>query len=235
MTVVGLIVVGAGIFFVLSGTLFEKQEVSNGDPIDVVYDLYSPWLEAAQSTTTDPYQEELGKYPLMSKELRSRLSVSHEGLDPVLCQTTVPARISMRRVSGGGGVMQVLVTAKSPATSTEQALVTLRSLEGGWYIDDIKCSPGEFVPEKEFSFDMLGELVKKVSPPLDPQYWHLMFDESDASGKFVPLFFSASSTCQSVDESNAVCNPNAFMENSKAHVKGGMTEKGVEVKQIEFR
>jgi hypothetical protein len=202
--------------------------------VDIVHDLYGPWLKAAQSTTTNPYQEGLGKSPFLSKELRERLEVPQGGLDPVLCQTVIPAKISMRTVYEGADKTEILVTAKKPATSTEQAIFTLLPLDGGWYINSIRCSPGEFAPDSEFSFDREGQLMKKVSPPLDPQYWHLVFEEDGQTGHYAPLFFSTGSMCHALDGSTAVCNPDTFIEASKAHVQGQMTEKGVEVKRIEL-
>jgi len=224
--VVALVGAGIGLFFYLGGVLPGSQQVSTEDPMDIVHDLYSPWLRASQSTTTNPYQEGLGASPFLSKELRKRLEVRQDGVDPVLCQTVIPNNISMRRVYQADDEMQILVTAKKPATSTEQSVATLRALRDGWYIESIECSPGEFAPVREFSFEKDGKLVKNVPAPYDSQYWHLMFDEEGEPGQYVPLFFTASSSPS---------NSDAFTEGAAAHVQGQLTERGVIVNSVEVR
>lgn len=216
------IVAGVSMFLFSRGMWPGSQQVSAAEPAEIVSDFYDAWLEAAQSTTTDPYQAGLGNSPVLSKELRARLRDPQGGVDPVLCQAAVPAEISSRRVYEDAEEAQVLVTARKPSTSTEQALVRLLPLRDGWYISSIECSPGEFGPAREFSFDKEGRLVKNVPAPFDSQYWHLMFDEDGEPGQYVPLFFSASTSLD------------ALVENSKVHIKGQMLEKGVEVKSIEF-
>lgn len=230
--VVGLAIVGVAIAVWSMST--GKQQVSTDEPVDVVHSLYRPWLEAAQSTTTDPYQEEIGALPFLSKKLQKRLKAPQDGLDPVLCQTVVPEKISTRRVYEGADKTEILVTASKPSTSTEQAIITLLPLDGGWYIDDIRCSPGEFPPEREFTFDREGHLLKSVPLPLDSQYWHIIFEQGGQPGHFAPLFFSATSTCLSRNGDSAVCDPDTFVETSKVRVQGEMIETGVEVKVMQL-
>lgn len=202
----------------------EKQQVSTDEPVDIVSDLYGRWLEAAKSTSTNPYQEELNKSPLLGKELRGRLAPPHSGLDPVLCQTVPPEKFSTRRIYEGADKVEILVTAKKPSASTEQAIVTLLPLDGGWYIEGIQCSPGEFAPEMEFSFDREGQLAKIAAGS-----WRLVFEEDGQPGHEAPLLFGAQSMCRALDGNTAVCNPAAFVENARAHVRGQMTESGIEV------
>ncbi len=206
-----------------------KQQVSTADPSDIVREFYGAWLAAAQSTSTDPYREGLGKSPILSAELRERLEASRGGLDPVLCQTVVPEAISTRRLSEGASKVEVLVTAKKPSTSTEQAVVALRALDGGWYVDGIRCSAGDFAPEPEFTFERDGHL-KEVAPGS----WHLVFEEDGQPGHQAPLLFGVQSVCVVADGSAVACDSGSLAENAKAHVRGQMTEGGVEVARLEL-
>jgi len=235
--IVALIVV-AGAWFILSTGQDSGQVVSDKAPAEVVLDFYDPWVAARRSTSTDPYQSGLAQAPILSKELSARL-VSTEGQpdsepDPVLCRATIPTQLSARPVFEGEDEAQVLVTSREQG-ATEQALVTLKHLRGGWYINDIECSLGEFAPEQgEFSFEKEGFLLKSVEPPLDPKYWHLVFEENGEQGHVAPLFFGPASMCQKLDGSTAVCDPSTFTETSKALIQGSMTERGVDVERVEL-
>lgn len=232
-----LLVVAAGVFFAKDYFWPAPQEVAVGEPVDVVLDFYEPWLAAAQATTTNPYKEGFAKSPILSKELRKHIQASRGtlgiDLDPVLCQTRIPTQISARLISKIESQAQVLVVSREKKV-TEQAIIDLVQLGEGWYIDNITCSPGEFGPEREFSFDMEGFLLKSVAPPLNPQFWHLVFVQNDVPGHVVPLFFSPESTCIAVGGAQTVCDPSTFMEPSKAHVQGEMTETGVKVKRLQL-
>lgn len=210
------------------------QEVSTDDPIDIVLDFYDLWLEAVQSTSTNPFQLELATRPILSKSLSDKLKENQTGLDPVLCQSVIPQQITARSIFKQQDKTQVLVMAKDK-TVTEQAIVTLKQQNGGWYIDDIMCSPGEFAPTREFSFEKEGSLLKSVPLPLDPQYWHIVFEENGELGHAVPLFFDEESRCLSIELVEATCIPDQFTETKKVYVYGQMTELGVEVKRLEFR
>jgi len=213
------------------------QAVETGTPVNVVLDYYLPWLKARQSTSTTPYQDGLASSTILSPVLRERLRRSEsgllDGLDPVLCQsaTTTDLRLTGRLMNEQVDRAQVLVLAKG---APRQAVVTLKKLGDGWYIDDITCAAGEFEPDREFSFDREGNLLKNVPRPLDSQYWHLVFIEDDTPGHTVPLFFDASSTCVAVDGSESVCDTERFREAVKASVQGEMTEIGVKVKKLKL-
>ena len=215
-----------------------NQEVSSSTPVDIVLDFYTPWLEAMKSSSTNPYKSGLASEKILSKELRARL-MSTEGhsateIDPVLCQTTVPEGVTGRVVAEQKDEIRVLVLAKDKKL-TAQSVFTLKRLNDGWFIDGISCFPGEFDIPKEFSFDREGYALKNVPPPLDPKLWHIVFEENDEQGHAVPLFFSATSTCLSVDGNESVCIPDQFVEATKIHVYGQMTERGVEVSRLEFK
>lgn len=214
------------------------QQVSKLDAIDTVGGFYDEWLKAAQEPTADPNRATLAESTILSKTLRDRLvstlKQSDTTLDPALCQTVVPENITIRSVYENASGAQILVTSRDKL-ATEQALVTLVRLDDGWYIDDIECSAGEFAPEREFSFEKEGFLLKgSVPPPYDSKNWHLVFEENDEPGHVVPLFFDSESQCTTSNGSKSVCKPEQFKEATKASLRGQMTERGVSVKQFEF-
>jgi hypothetical protein len=215
----------------------KNQEVSSDKPINMVLDFYDLWLSAKRSTSTNPYQEGLAEDPILSKELRAKLIDSKDqpesGLDPVLCQTTVPEQISTRPISELENKAEILVVS-SDKSMTEQAIVTLRHLKGGWYIDDIQCTPGEFAPEREFSFEMDGFLLKSVPAPYATGKWHIVFEQDQEKGHVAPLLFSSESMCEGFDGKISVCDPNKFIEPVVISVQGQMTEAGVEVKNLKM-
>lgn len=235
--VLAVVALGVGLFLTKNSPWSSlSQEVVAGEPVDVVLDFYGSWLEALQGTSTNPFESGLAEDPILSSELRNRISDSkgvEGGPDPVLCQTNIPVQISARLISELEDSAQVLVVSRDK-TQPEQAIVTLKGLNEGWYIDSIECSPGEFAPPREFSFDREGFLLKSVVPPLDSNYWHLVFVENDVPGHVAPLLFSGDSMCTALDESQSVCDPNKFIEPSKAHVQGEMTETGVKVKRVKL-
>ncbi|MCC6448172.1 MAG: hypothetical protein IT215_05760 [Chitinophagaceae bacterium] len=216
----------------------EQQQVSKLEPIDIVKDFYDNWLKAVQQpTTANPSRATLAGSPILSKDLRGRLTSSinfASSTDPVLCQTSVPSGISARKVFVVKDEAQIVITSKDKKV-TNQALVNLNMQDGGWYINDIQCSLGEFAPEKEFSFENTGFLLKASIPkPYDPKNWHLIFEENGKAGNVVPLFFDANSQCIGLDGVKAVCKPSNFVETTKVFVRAQMTEQGASVKQMEF-
>jgi len=215
-----------------------EQEVSTADPINTVLDFYDPWWTAVKATSTDPYKEGLIQAPILGKDLRDKLKKAEKehvetGLDPVLCQTKVPEQIAARSIYEREDSAQVLVMSRENGW-TEQAIITLARYNGGWYIGDIECSPGEFAPDREFSFEMEGYLLKSVPPPLNSQYWHLVFEDNGEQGHTVVLLFDAQSMCKTVDGNESVCNPDSFKEPTKAYLRGSMLESGVEVKYLDL-
>ena len=240
ITIIGLVVVLVVVGII--GLVFMKksdvQEVSKVDAVDTVGNFYNGWLKAAQDTTADPNRATLAKSPILSKTLRDRLVAaikqSNTTPDPVLCQTVVPENISLRGVFEDASEAQVLVTSKNKEI-TEQALVMLIRHNDGWYINDIQCSLGEFAPEREFSFEREGYLLKgSVPAPYDSKNWHLVFEDRGVSGHVVPLFFDSESQCTSLDDTKTVCAPDQFIEAKKVFIRGQMSERGVTVNQQEF-
>ena len=213
------------------------QEVSMDEPIDIVLDFYGTWLEAVKSTSTDPYTSGFTATKILSEKLRMQL-MSTQGhaeteIDPVLCQTTTPERVSGKIVFQQPDVSSVLVTAKETGLSA-QSVFTLKRHNDGWFIDDIVCASGELELPREFSFEKEGFLLKNVPPPLDSQYWHIVFEENGEKGHAVPLLFDAESSCVAIDGSKTNCDPTQFIEATKVHVYSQMTELGADVTRLEF-
>jgi hypothetical protein len=243
LVLLGLIILIAGILYKGSHTEVQvnqdstDQEVSTADPVDIVLDFYTPWLDAVKSTSTDPYKSGLAAEKILSKELRTRL-MSTEGhteteIDPVLCQTTTPERVTGRIVSKQENEARVLIMAKEKEL-TGQSVFNLKRHNDGWFIDSISCSPGEFELPREFSFEKEGYLLKSVPPPFDSKLWHIVFEDDGTLGHVAPLFFSAESVCLTTEKSETPCTPDQFTEAVKIHLYGQMIESGVEVKRLEF-
>ncbi len=244
LIIIGLVVLG--IILLIVGILYTKsrtgedadlygQEVRVADPIDITMDFYNAWLEMTKSTSTDPYTSGLATEKILGTELRTWLTnrEAQMGVDPVLCQSVIPARVTGRIVSEQEAEVQVLVVPKEKEL-TGQSVFTLKRYNDGWFIKDISCAPGEFDHPREFSFEKEGYLLKNVPPPFDPQHWHIVFEHNGELGHVAPLFFDAESSCASIDKSEAVCAPDQFREGTKIHASGQMTEGGVEVKRLKF-
>lgn len=213
------------------------QVTSTDKTADIVLDFYMKWLQAKESTSTDPYQLELHTSSILSPELRDTLSTLQSDfkndIDPVLCQkaTTSPLRLTARPIYTLAEKAQVLVLAKKLEA---QAIVTLLKQNDGWYIDDISCSAGEFAPEREFSFEQDGYLLKKVPAPLDSNYWHLVFEQNGQTGNAVPLYFDPASVCTSLDTIQSTCDQNTFTDAQHVFVQGQMTETGVQLRTLKM-
>jgi len=216
-----------------------EQQVSMFEPTDTVAGFYSQWLEAVKDpANADPDLKTLAKSPILSESLRDHLAKSRKDkdrtTDPVLCQTVTPESFSTRRVYENEDRAQILVTSKDSSV-TEQAIFTLGKINDGWYIDSIECSLGEVAPEREFTFEKEGFLLKDSIPaPFDSKNWHLVFEEGGVPGHVVPLFFDASSECTNLDGDKSACNTENFQEATKVSVKGQMSERGVSVNFLMF-
>ncbi len=234
LSVVGLIVIVAGIFLIINRVSQpEEQQVSTDEPVNIVLDFYDSWAAAARATSTDPYQEGLDNEPLLGKDLRDKLADSKEqfetGTDPVLCQTTTPEVITARVSYVLDDEAQILILSRDEGLGG-QSVATLTKLNDGWYISDITCSAGEFGVDREFSFEKDGYVLK--NPALGGIY--IIFEEDGVFGNAAPLVFGPQSMCTDVDGNESVCNSDSFGEKEKALVRGQMSEVGVDVQQLHF-
>lgn len=222
-----------------SSTNTEEGEVT-GDPIDTALEFYNDWLQLVSGTSTNPYQSELAQASYLSTEVQAYLASepgqTDTGLDPVLCQPAIPERVGGKLSFQQDRKAQVLVLARGLETKTaSQAVADLQFMDGEWHITKLSCSFGESAPEREFSFEREGYLLKSVPAPLNPDYWHLVFSENDTPGHTAPLFFSETSVCVAVDGTETSCDESMFQEASKAVVKGQMNEAGVDVQRLEMQ
>ena len=219
------------------GNVNKNQEVAQGEPLEIALDFYETWLGAVRSTSTDPYKEGLAENPILSPEVREKLADAKDDanseIDPVLCLPILPEQVATISVYELEDKAEILVMSRKPSRD-EQAVFGLNAAKGGWYINEIRCSAGEVPPEREFSFEIEGFLLKSVQPPLDPKYWHLVFEVDDVLGHVAPLFFDSESMCTDLTGKKAVCVPSEFVEATKALIQGQMTETGVEVTNLEM-
>lgn len=234
-SVLGIAVIILFIALFSKNTAITRQAVSSEDPIDIVLDFYGEWLDAVQSTSTDPYQLGLENEPILSKTLSDRLIATREdqGLDQVLCQNTPPTKVSSRTIFEETDTMQILVLSKEPKQAG-QAVFALSRLGDGWYIEDILCSQGESDTPREFSFEHEGGLFNNITGQAerDQDYWSLLYTQ-DTKMYTARLNFTADSMCTDLAGTESVCDPSKFIE-SKVTIQGNMSESGVDVKQLTF-
>jgi hypothetical protein len=204
------------------------------DPIDVVLDWYNDWLRAEQTTTTNPYDAGLAAVAPLSSGLQQYLNSSREAERSVVhCQNEPPPRVGGKLLFATDEAAEVQVLSRGlPEKSPHFAVVRLAAVDGLWEIAEISCASGESAPEREFSFEQSGQLLKSVPPPLDPNQWHLVVQVPGQSPSVVPLFFDAASVCTDGDGVEVVCDPDSLREASRATVQGDMTEAGATVRRL---
>ena len=231
-----VVIIAGGAWFLMKGS---SKQIVNADPIDTVTGFYGEWLKAAQSATAKPSKSDLAASPVLSKALRSQLASAIEAaspaMDPVLCQSQVPADITTRSLSQTEDKVRVIVEPKEKSVN-QVALVTLEKRDGNWSISEITCSNGDVAPAQgEFSFEKQGFLIQKSVPkPYNPKNWHLVFSDNGKEGNVVPLIFSSKSECVAADGTKSTCNTAKFSEATQVSVHGQMTEAGVQVVRMEF-
>ncbi len=236
LVILMVLVVLSLILFFLKDKEVGQQEVSMESPIDIVLDFYDPWLASRNSVDTNPYKEGLNDSMILSKDLRNKIfkakGNSDTDLDPVLCQSVIPSSISARTVYEQEEKAQILILARDEGLDG-QAIVSLNKLNGGWYINDIECSAGEFGPPREFTFEREGVLIKDSTLEFNSEYWHILFVENNEVS-LVPLFFNGESICILSDKEEEICKPEKFEEEKTVTVYGDMSETGATVKKLEF-
>lgn len=211
------------------------------DPLDVTIEFYNQWLDSSHSTTTNPKDAGLRDSAFLSSEVRQYITNTDttplaNNLEPVLCQPSVPERVGGKAIYKQDTEAQVQVFARGSETkSAYQAVVDLKAVEGKWQISQIKCTQGEIAPVREFDFEQEGYLLKSVPPPLDPQYWHLVYENRGEKGHTVPLFFDENSICISLDKTENTCDPSTFIEPSLVYIQAAMLESGAVVKKLHFK
>lgn len=210
-----------------------------GDSIDATQDFYSSWLNAAKEQTLETYALTLADDTRISDDVRnyitSAMADAERALDPVLCQAVTPERFGVKPSYEADGKAQLLVLARGlEEPSPNLAVVDLEIIKNQWQITNIACSTGESAPEREFSFERDGFLLKSVPAPLNSDFWHIVYEDGGQMGYTAPLFLDAASMCVSNDGVETVCEESQFVEASSVQVQGEMTESGVNVKRITF-
>ncbi len=238
--VVLAVIIGGGIWWAKGkkdSPLGGSQAVKYAEPADAVDDFYTQWLKAAQDSAAVPNHATLVSAPALTKDLSAKLAAALEAKttpDPVLCQATTPAGITLRNVYTQTDKAQMLVNSKDKKVM-QQAVVTLNKAKDGWVISGIECSNGEVAPVKEFTFEQQGFLIQKSIPkPFNNANWHIVFTQDGKPGNVVPLLFDTKSQCTNTAGVKAVCKLSEFTEAAKVMVHAQMTERGAQVVRMEF-
>ncbi len=247
ISVLGIIIISALLFRLLkddqpnSPVVTEKENRGlAGESIDVALDFMEVWQEARISTTTNPYQENLTSIKPLSQAVSEMLkgtetAFRENGFDPVLCQSEVPSGFKVKPIFANEAEAQLIIFPKEEKVGV-QTIFTLKSQDSLWEISDITCGTGEQGPELgEFTFEQEGFLLKEsVQPPLNSEYWHLVYAQDGVLGYTAPLVLGTESQCLTTGNTAAVCSDSLLAEAMQVTVKGNLTEAGVEVKWIEL-
>lgn len=216
----------------------DAAAIPTSDPLDDITGFYNEWLDALQSTSTDPVAAGLLDSPVLTPKMKESLKIAvEEGgeLDPVLCQTAIPEKIGAKLITRKDATAKVMVIARGEKMPG-QSLASLVPQDGIWAIDEIKCAYGEMPPEQgEFSFEREGQLLHSVPPPLDPEHWYIVYESEGVMGYTAKLIFDEESKCTDTDGVTGACDPNTFEETAPAFVQGEMSEAGLMVKHVQLR
>lgn len=239
--IVGLVVLGVVLALQNGGgtnSETETGEPPTDDPADVTLGFYNAWLDARNATDTDPAAAGLYESPLLQEGMKAKLeeaAAERPELDPVLCQAIIPEKIGAKPVYQEEYKAQTLIVARGEKLPG-QATVSLVAEEGKWVISDIVCTFGEEAPDKgEFNFNEEGQLLKRVPPPLDPDYWYLVYGRDGVMGYTAKMMFDDSSVCILEDGSEQTCNDGLLTETATAFVQGDVSESGLTVKRLELK
>lgn len=232
----------AAAFMMFTGTDNTTQQTSTPpeeDVLDVVSAFYESWLEAIKGTE-GVSKDELLNSPLLSASVRTKVATAldtnePEMQDPVLCQVVPPDRIGGRVLFAQPTEAQVMMLARGLETpSPYQAIVSVIAVNGQWQISDITCSQGETAPQRDYDFEREGFLLKQVPPPLNPDFWHLVYEENGQMGRTVPLTFTENSVCVLANGEEQPCDESSFRDATKVTVRADMSETGATVRRLEF-
>ncbi len=230
---VSLLVLCAAFWYIAFREAEPTKEKKIAEPLDVVLDYYTTWLEATKAAGRPTSESDLVKSPVLTPAFATSLALRLKDTtapDPVLCQVEVPDKVAAKIVHELPAEAVVMLYSRfASSTPTGYALVTMTLEERTWRINEVVCTAGDVDVEREFTFETDGQLLKNVPAPLDNTKWHLVFTENGTPGHAAPLRFTASSTCIAPDGVSSVCDQATFTEASYAKVVGNMTEEGVDV------
>lgn len=240
--ILGAVVVLVVIGFFMRGSFGSSfggsKQISKLDTIDTVAGFYNDWLKAVKDPKANPNIATLSKSPYLSKTLSAQIVNAQKtkttDLDPVLCQSVIPQAISIRSVFVNADKAEALVMSRDNKV-TNQAIVELNKSKDIWYMNEIKCSLGEFAPVREFTFEQKGFLLKSSIPaPYNPKDWHLIYEENGQKGNVIPLFFDSKSKCINIDKTESICKPDQLKETTAVFIQGQMTERGITINRLTF-
>lgn len=217
-----------------NGNNGEGDTSALNEPFDVMFDFYDKWLNAANDPEANRYNLIAESDSLTADFKGALIGKEGEEQDPLFCSAELPSNVRARVIYEGDNEAEMLVVQR-PSESLAQASVFMTLEDRQWKIRDIQCNQGEQAPEKEFSFDQTGYLLKDVPEPLDSQYWHLVFEQDGQMGHTVPLFFSQNSLCIQDDGTGVVCDESQFSNATQATVRGEMTESGLNVQELDVQ
>lgn len=208
------------------------------NPVEPVSDFYATWVDARLATDTTPYLAGLATSEILSQKAQEYLT-SAQGefesslTDPVLCGAEPFKSKRTKIVFQRDFSAEVLVYDRTESLQAVSS-VKLVGENGAWKIDGFNCNLGETGPEiGEFSFDKTGFLLKdSVQPPLDSNYWYLVYEENGLMGFTAKLNFDDTSMCTLGGNPESTCDLSSLMEAMPVHIKGQMSEAGVEVKHV---
>lgn len=243
LIIVFILIIGA--VFLLQQNFFgekaDQQSQATGpvtDPFEVTLDFYNEWHTFRSDTNSTTTAEQILNSPLIDESLRTRLqseTANQSDKDPILCQYSAPPRVGAKLIYSSPESAQVMILARGlKEKAPEQAVVSLVASDGKWVINDITCVAGDTAPDRDYTFEQDGFLLKSVPPPLAAGQWHLVFKESGVDGHTTPLYFNDKSTCIDLTGTESVCLPDQFIEPSKVFIQGEMTETGVLVSRVKF-
>lgn len=221
-----------------SNTEDDAPQIIEGNPTDATMDFVSAWANARRDPATDPYQKGLLDYYAVSPTLRTALEEAQEtfsvsGIDPVLCQSSVPDRIRTKTVAITDNTAQIMILAKGELT-VPIGIAKLGPVDGEWKILEIDCDVSERGPEiGEYNFEKNGRLLKdSVKPPLDPNNWYLIYERDGVMGYTAQITMTDTTVCTKLDGTEITCGGEEFYETMNVDIKGNMSETGVEVVAI---
>lgn len=214
----------------------QPVQVPTEDALDFVLAFYDEWLTLYKTEGTDPYESELFKSSKISETAREELrSLKVDATnDPIICDNTAE-RFATRVLFKLDTSAEIIMLPRGTEGPRQgQAIVTLAAVDGQWQIGSIKCNNGDVAPEREYTFDYQGYLLKSVPPPYETGKWHLVYAQDGVMGFVAPLFFNEESICIATDGTESVCTPDSFNEATQVTIKGNMSETGAEVKRLQF-
>ncbi len=238
IAIIAILIVAIGSTTTWYMTRPEPERVVPDEAIDVTLDFYNSWLAIRKDTAKDKVQglNEIGNN--VNEALKNELSgkvatLQNDSVDPILCINYVPEKVGAKIVYEATTTAEIMIIPRGVETPLASPAIVSLSKEGEfWKIIAINCSSGEVAPEREYSFMMSGRLLKNVPPPLNPEFWHLVYEQDGVGGYTAPLLFASTSLCSFNNEEAIPCDTARLYETASVRIEGNMTEAGVDVVRL---